>query len=124
MSTIYFVKRGKKLSKESASEATLGGRLKLARANKGLTLAQISTHIGVSPQQVGNIENRGDVIGPETVFILADLLGVDARWLATGKDGLTKDQWIDERTLNIARVVAAMTSERRQALGVLLGLNL
>lgn len=83
---------------DSTSTTTLGERIKAARNNKGLTLAKLSAFVGVSPQQLGNIENRGDGISPESLFALSDLLGVDARWLATGKDGLKKDNWINERT--------------------------
>ena len=112
------------MSNDTFKTTTLGERIKAARTHKGLTLAQLSTYIGASPQQVGNIENRGDGISHEAVFVLADLFGVDARWLATGKDGLTKDNWISERTLDIARVIAAMPSERREALGTVLGLSI
>ncbi|MDP2000562.1 MAG: helix-turn-helix transcriptional regulator [Rhodoferax sp.] len=111
------------MSNDTTSTSTFGERIKVARTNKGLTLAQLSTFIGVSPQQVGNIENRGDGISPESLFELSDLLGVNARWLATGKDGLTKDR-ISERTLDIARVIAAMPTERREALGIVLGLSI
>jgi len=112
------------MSNDTTSTTTLGERIKVARTNKGLTLAQLSTFIGVSPQQVGNIENRGDGISPDSLFALSDLLGVDARWLATGKDGLSKDNWISERTLDIARVIAAMPTERQEALGIVLGLSI
>ena len=63
---------------------TIGQRLRVARTNAGMTGAQVSSHLGVSVQQISNIENRGDGVSAQEVFGLADLLSVDARWLATG----------------------------------------
>lgn len=51
----------------------------------GLSLVKIGDSIGVTAQAAWNYENRPDGgVATELLFPIADVLGVDALWLATG----------------------------------------
>ena len=62
-----------------------GMRLKQARKEAGLTLEKLAAEAGVSKQSIALIES-GKTKGPrsDTLFKIADTLGVEPRWLATG----------------------------------------
>lgn len=62
-----------------------GTRLKEARKEAGLTLEKLAAEAGVSKQSIALIES-GKTKGPRsyTLFKIADTLGVEPRWLATG----------------------------------------
>lgn len=60
-------------------------RLKSARKRAGLTLKELADQSEVTLQVVWNYENRGDDPPSKVLFLLADALSVDARWLATGR---------------------------------------
>ncbi|TAN48937.1 MAG: helix-turn-helix domain-containing protein [Methylococcaceae bacterium] len=62
----------------------LGQRLKLARETRQLTQATLAKLSGVSQQLISRLESR-KVESTAEIFPLADALGVDARWLATGQ---------------------------------------
>lgn len=62
----------------------LGQRLKLARESKQLAQAALARQSGVSQQLISRLES-GKVESTTEIFSLADALGVDARWLATGQ---------------------------------------
>lgn len=96
----------------------------MARTNAEMTRAQVAEHLGVSPHEIANIENSKEAAAADVTFVLADLLGVDARWLATGIDVSTFERNFDERTLSIARAVAGAADGRREAIVTLLRLKI
>jgi len=107
---------------------TFAKRFKLAREHAGLSLAKVSERIGVSTQAAWNYENRPDgSVSVDLLFPLADALGVEARWLATG-DGemvLGDTPSLEQRRVEkLARGLAALKDDRLQALSILLGIGL
>lgn len=62
-----------------------GTRLKEARKEAGFTLEKLAAEAGVSKQSIALIES-GKTKGPrsDTLFKIADTLGVEPRWLVTG----------------------------------------
>ncbi|MGB4498798.1 MAG: helix-turn-helix domain-containing protein [Methylococcaceae bacterium] len=62
---------------------TLGKRLKAARKNKGLTQQELEKLSGVSQQLISKIESE-KIESTTEVFNLAEVLDVNAKWLATG----------------------------------------
>lgn len=103
-------------------------RFKQARERSGLSLAKIAERVGVSTQAVWNYENRPDgSVSTELLFPVADALGVDARWLATGH-GLMIDgdapAFQAQRLAKVAASLSVLTDEKLNALSVLLGIKL
>lgn len=65
---------------------TFAKRLVWAREQRGLNKSQLSALLGMSTQAIWNYENRPNGGGSsETIFKLADALGVSPRWLAIGE---------------------------------------
>lgn len=107
---------------------TFADRFRQAREHSGLTLARIAERIGISTQAVWNYENRPDgSVSVEVLFPLADVLGVDARWLATG-DGVMCHSDVpplaERQAGKIAKSLVVLTDEKLYALSVLLGIKL
>lgn len=67
--------------------STFGERLKLARADCGMTQQELAERSGVNRVTIANLE-RGDVDSPRalTARRLAAALGIDTGWLMTGND--------------------------------------
>lgn len=66
-----------------------GERVKQAREARKLSRKDVADAIDVTPQAVWNYENRNDGASVDKLFLLADVLAVSARWLATGvEDGV------------------------------------
>lgn len=63
---------------------TFGERLKWARADAEMTYKQVSEKAGISITVIHRLET-GELKGTTHIFALADAIGVDARWLATGE---------------------------------------
>lgn len=107
---------------------SFSSRFKLAREHSGLNLTRISELIGVSVQAVWNYENRPkSKISVELLFPLADALKVDARWLATGDGAMSNSEAPSQEARlveKLARSLIVLTSEKLQALSVLLGVRL
>lgn len=61
-----------------------GVRLKLARQAKDITQAKLAKAVGLSQSAIGNIESGTRGFGASIIQI-ANELGVDAHWLATGE---------------------------------------
>jgi transcriptional regulator with XRE-family HTH domain len=73
------------MSSPLPSLPTLGERLRWAREKAGQGSARLSIDAGLSHAAVSRLESREDAgIEALTAFRLADLLGVDARWLVCG----------------------------------------
>ena len=65
-------------------------RLRESREATRLTQRQLAAACGISDKVISALETATDDEGPrgmlaENLFAVADVLGVDARWLATGK---------------------------------------
>jgi len=106
---------------------TFAERCKYAREKSSLSLVKVAESIGVSTQAVWNYENRPDGgVAIELLFPLADTLGVEARWLATGEGVMVDSEtpsFETRRVLRVAQGLAALTDERLQAVSVLLGVK-
>ena len=73
------------MSKSLPNLPTLGERLRWAREKAGQGSARLSIEAGLSHAAVSRLESREDAgIEALTAFRLADILGVDARWLVCG----------------------------------------
>lgn len=107
---------------------TFAERFKYARQNAGLSLSTVAEHLDVSPQAVWNYENRPDGgVAVELLFPLADVLGVDARWLATGAGAAYTTEHRTATSIKVerlARSLQVLPDEKLQALSVVLGIKL
>lgn len=66
-------------------------RLKLAREARGLTQVELAKVAGVPQQTISALETKqSSVTKADTLFLLSDALGVNARWLATGDGEMDK----------------------------------
>lgn len=101
---------------------SLNQRLQEARTRAGLTKIQAANALSLSSQQIWNMENRDDDIPATRLFRIADLYRVSARWLAndeTDSEPLVFNQGV----INIAKAIAVLSHERREALAVILGVS-
>lgn len=107
---------------------TFAERCKHARELANLSLAKVAERTGVSTQAVWNYENRPEgSVSVDLLFPLADALGVEARWLATGDGVMTDGEATSHavrRAEKITKSLAVLTDEKLQALSVLLGVKL
>lgn len=82
-----------------------GNRLKLARADAGLTQMQLSAITGIRQSTISTAEREGNGSAETTVY--AKALGVNAHWLATG-EGIARPQvpepWVSELAGMLAEV--------------------
>lgn len=69
---------------EAMRETTLASRLRDARTEKEMTQMQLSKLSGVRQSDISKIE-RGDTLRSTSAVELAQALGVDPVWLATGE---------------------------------------
>ena len=104
---------------------TFADRLNQTRENRGFTLKQLGDAAGISQQGVWNYENRGNEPSASILFALADALAVDPRWLFSGT-GSADDRpaAFAPQVVRIALAISAQSSERKQAIATLLGVNL
>lgn len=65
---------------------TFQGRFKYAKQRANIGTSVLAGAIGVTFQAIWNYENRPGGMSSDKIFLIADLLGVSARWLATGVD--------------------------------------
>jgi transcriptional regulator with XRE-family HTH domain len=107
---------------------TFAERFKHARQKAGLSLSKIADSLGVSPQAVWNYENRADGgLAADRLFPLADVLDVNARWLATGQGDFCDGEQRSSASIKeqrIAKNLAVLTDEKLLALSVVLGIKL
>jgi SOS-response transcriptional repressor LexA len=88
----------------------IGKRLRLARLMRGLTQVQLAEMVGIKQQTIMRIEQLRHDSTP-LVVELAIALGVDAYWLATGKERFTitlskgHSQWIIQENKNLPMMV-------------------
>ncbi|MGX9221880.1 helix-turn-helix domain-containing protein (plasmid) [Massilia varians] len=107
---------------------TFAERFKHARELANLSFAKVAERIDVSTQAVWNYENRPDgSVSVDLLFPLADALGVEARWLATGEGPMSPGEATSfeiRRAERMAKSLAVLTDEKLHALSVLLGVKL
>ena len=91
-----------------------GTRLKEARKEAGLTLEKLAVEAGVSKQSIALIES-GKTKGPRsnTLFKIADTLGVEPRWLATGTGPKQRNDRSNINPELLASIAASISSRVR-----------
>lgn len=100
--------------------STFAERLKTALKRSGMTQAELSRAVRVTPSSISQwiLGQTGPT--PSNVFAAADALGCSARWLATGKgpeiDPGIKWASISHDTLELARRISDLPPERQKLL--------
>jgi len=106
----------------------LARRFALAREESGLTQEYLASVCGLTKGAISAIENGRNGIAGENVFLLADALGVSARWLMTGvaDDGSERNGQprCSEKVMRVALHLSALPEEKLDALSILLGIRL
>lgn len=64
---------------------TLGDRLRKARTETGMTVAEFAEHIGVSTRTINSAENDQRAVRKITLNAWSLATGVDIEWLETGR---------------------------------------
>lgn len=70
---------------------TLAERIVWARERKGLTQEALANRAGVSQGTIGNLES-GARKSPRSLLAIAAVLGVEPRWLESGKEPIETDE--------------------------------
>ena len=96
---------------------TLGKRLKAARKSKGFTQQELEKLSGVSQQLISKIESE-KIESTTEVFNLAEVLEVNAKWLATGNgemhgENRAVSSEYSREDLNLLNMINGMTSEQK-----------
>lgn len=96
---------------------TLGKRLKAARKSKGFTQQELEKLSGVSQQLISKIESE-KIESTTEVFNLAEVLEVNAKWLATGNGEMNGENRAvsnehSRENLNILNMLNGMTSKQK-----------
>ena len=63
----------------------LGSRVRAVRTYRKLTMTDIASSVGVSPQQMFKYERGLNVIPAHRLFRIAQIMSVNAAWLVTGQ---------------------------------------
>lgn len=93
-------------------------RIRQAIDASGLKQAEIARRVGVERQTVGDwYHGRSVNVRPDHLFTLADVLGVEARWLATGHGPRER---VSPILSNYAEVIRQLSPEAREALLIVL----
>jgi transcriptional regulator with XRE-family HTH domain len=100
--------------------SSITDRIASALAESQLEQAELARRVGVSRQAVNDwLKGRSVNIRPETLVRLADVLGVEIRWLATGH-GPRKADPPPRDYVEILRKLDAMSPDERAAYVLLL----
>jgi transcriptional regulator with XRE-family HTH domain len=96
---------------------TLGKRLKAARKSKGFTQQELEKLSGVSQQLISKIESE-KIESTTEVFNLAEVLDVNAKWLATGNGEMSGESRVvssehSREDLNLLNMINSMTSKQK-----------
>jgi transcriptional regulator with XRE-family HTH domain len=96
---------------------TLGKRLKAARKSKGFTQQELEKLSGVSQQLISKIESE-KIESTTEVFNLAEVLDVNAKWLATGNGEMSGESRAassehSREDLAILNMLNGMTSKQK-----------
>ncbi len=104
-------------------QTTYGARLRKAREHAQLSQAELARRIGIKAQAVQYLEDdEKAALGSKHTSALAQACGVNPIWLATGAAAMLGEGARAERipsARELAKEIAALRPELRQALGVL-----
>jgi transcriptional regulator with XRE-family HTH domain len=93
-------------------------KIRLGRAleSSGVTQSSLAKHFEITPQAVSEWFNpkKPGKCEPDKYVDLADLLGVNIRWLLSGK-GPREDLPMTDETLDLLQRYKLLTSEQREA---------
>jgi transcriptional regulator with XRE-family HTH domain len=102
MSRIKDIRSTFQYSQVEVDAVAFGQRLQLAAKHKGYSASDLSRLAGVSKQSMSSYWRGERFCSSDRLFALADVLGVDARWLITGE---TQDSSGEDRLLQAFRVM-------------------
>lgn len=72
---------------QSVPTMTIGDRIRLARRHRGMRSKQLAEALAVDPNTISNYENDKTTPPNTKLRRIAQVTGVDERWLATGQAG-------------------------------------
>lgn len=102
------------------AKSSITDRLTLALHESGLTQAALGRIVGVTRGAInGWLRGRAVNIRPEHLFAAADALGVEARWLATGKGPMLRQRVADDAA-DLLESFEALDDDERRAVQLLL----
>lgn len=83
---------------------------------KGLKRKDISDNCNISTQTISHWSIRGTMPAADYVFLIADYLGVSARWLVTGEEEKTQDSaTLSNEERRLLSDIADLTEEQRES---------
>ncbi|WP_053982252.1 helix-turn-helix domain-containing protein [Marinagarivorans algicola] len=97
--------------------STLAARLVHCRKGAGLKQYEVANHIGMSAPSYSDLE-RGEAKKTKYLAELANLLGVNAYWLATGEGSPDKEQTSDVINEVIETLNTFNEEEQKEALAL------
>src|SRR6185295_17628924 len=99
---------------EETNSAAIGGRLRWAREQAGLTQAQIARMLKYHRPTISQIEAGQRVVRPDEIARFASLYGVQEVWIIHGDTGMAGTQ--DARVEIAARELAKLSKEDLDAI--------
>lgn len=69
----------------------MGQRIKISRKEKMLTQSKLAEELGISVDQMSNIENGKSACKPDYIFRLVRILGISSDYLFFGEDVLSRN---------------------------------
>ena len=102
---------------------TIGSRIKEVRKNKGLTMQDFGSSIGLSKAAISSIELNKNTPSERTVRLICSVYHVDYFWLTEGKgsmyidntealiDELVAEQNLDAETSRILKQFLSLSSD-------------
>ena len=104
---------------------TFGERLKMSRKNAGLTQERVAEAAGITGGAISQLESgTTNGLACENLFPIAEVLGVNPKWLATGfgpidgRDCLSPVSVLGER---LARQFDSLDSDQQEVILVMAG---
>ncbi|EES74623.1 DNA-binding helix-turn-helix protein [Paenibacillus sp. oral taxon 786 str. D14] len=73
----------------------LGERIKKCRLEKGMTLRELGSQVGMTSSALSKVEKGSVSITSENLFAISEAFGVSVDWLLTGKEAQFKDEGYD-----------------------------
>jgi len=99
-------------------------RLKVARKASGMTQEQLARAVGITASAVSHLESGSSKsLSMDHIFACADALGVNAKWLSTGKGpriGHDLQEAPSQYAIRLARLIEEQPKAKREALEALL----
>ncbi len=85
-------------SQADVDATAFGQRLRVSAERRGYSAADLGRLAEITKQSMSAYWNGSRLCGVDRLFVLADILGIDARWLATGEShAQTPDAQLLER---------------------------